>query len=162
VHAARGLARGRLWCRVAAMIAVDWEVGIARPAEEVFLFVADLHNEPHFNPDASNVVQRGDGPVGLGTVVEEDFRRVGHYVTTIAVYEQPTQLVFDARNPRTDARVRFRFAPDGASATTVSCRVELTMKGFMRLLEPLMAPVIRSRIVNTRGPMLKAALERQP
>jgi hypothetical protein len=34
------------------------------------------------------------------------------------------------------------------------------MKGLMRLVEPLMAPMIRKQIQRTRGPMLKAALER--
>jgi hypothetical protein len=34
------------------------------------------------------------------------------------------------------------------------------MKGSMRLAEPLMAPMIRKQIQATRGPMLKAALER--
>jgi|SRR5579862_241335 len=141
------------------MIGVDWEIRVERPTEEAFDFLADLHNEPRFNPDASNIVQRGDGAIGLGTVFEEDFRRIGHYVTTIDVFERPTLLGFDARNPRADAQVRFRFTPEGPSKTIVSCRVELTMKGLMRFAEPLMAPTIRKQISTTRGPMLKAALE---
>ena len=141
------------------MIVADWQVRIERSAEEVFDFVADLHNEPQFNPDASNIVQVSDGPIGRGTVFEEDFKRVGRYVTTIVVYERPTELAFDARNSRVDARVRFRFAALGASETDVSCRVELTMKGLMRLAQALIAPVIRRQIQTTRGPMLKGALE---
>ena len=54
--------------------------------------------------------------------------RVGHYVTTIARYERPSELAFDARNPRTDAYVAFRFAPAGDGATDVSCDVRLTMR----------------------------------
>lgn len=141
------------------MLGVNWEIRIERPVQDVFDFVADLHNEPQFNPDASNVVQKSDGAIGLGTVFEEHFKRIGRYVTTIHVYERPSELGFDARNPRVDAQVRFRFAPDGASATNVSCRVELTTKGLMRITEPLMAPMIRKQIRTTRGPMLKAALE---
>jgi hypothetical protein len=34
------------------MIVADWNVEINRPPEDVFDFVADLHNEPQFNPDA--------------------------------------------------------------------------------------------------------------
>ncbi len=143
------------------MIRADWQITIARAPQDVFDFVADLHNEPQFNPDASNIVQKTDGAIGAGTVFEEDFKRIGRYVTTIDVFERPAELGFDARNPRTDALVRFQFAPEGASATSVSCRVQLTMKGFMRFLEPLMAPMIRNQIQKTRGPMLKAALERQ-
>jgi hypothetical protein len=140
------------------VISTRWEVTIERSPEEIFDFVADLRNEPQFNPDASNIEQKTPGEIGLGTVYEEDFKRVGRYVTTIDLYNRPDELGFEALNPRTDAWVRFQFAPHGGSATDVSCVVELTMKGFMRFAEPLMAPMIRRQIERTRGPMLKAAL----
>jgi hypothetical protein len=141
------------------MIRASWQIRIERPAEEIFDFVADLRNEPQFNPDASNIEQQTPGPVGLGTVWTEDFRRIGRYETTIDEYERPAKLGFDARNPKTDAVVRFSFEPQGDAATDVSCVVELTMKGAMRLMEPLMASMIRRQIEQTRGPMLKKALE---
>ncbi len=141
------------------MIRASWQIEIERSPEAVFDFVADLRNEPRFNPDASNIVQKTSGEIGMGTVYEEDFKRIGRYVTTIDVFDRPTQLGFDARNPKTDARVRFRFTSSGPSATEVSCTVELTMKGLMRVIEPLMAPMIRRQIEGSRGPMLKAALE---
>ncbi len=141
------------------MISAGWSIVVERPLESVFDFVADLDNEPRWVDDASNVVRISPGAVGLGTVWEEDFKRVGHYTTTIDRYERPGELGFDARNPRTDARVRFAFAAEGESATRVSCTVELTMKGPTRLLEPLMAPMIRRQIRTSRGPKLKAALE---
>jgi len=140
------------------MIRATWTQRIERPVEQVFDYVADLDHEPEWNADASNVVRVTPGEVGLGTVWEEDFRRVGHYVTTIDAYERPRAVSFDARNPRTDARVRFQFAPDGSEATTVSCTVELTMKGAMRLLEPLLSGSIRKQIEHSRGPMLQRAL----
>jgi len=142
------------------VIRASWQIRIERPAGEIFDFVADLRNEPQFNPDASNIEQRTPGPVGLGTVWTEDFKRIGRYETTIDVYDRPSGLGFDARNPKTDALVRFRFEPQGEAATDVGCVVELTMKGAMRILEPLLAPMIRRQIEQSRGPMLKRALER--
>jgi uncharacterized protein YndB with AHSA1/START domain len=143
------------------VIRATWTQRIERPPEEVFDYVADLDHEPEWNPDASNVVRTTPGEVGLGTVWEEDFRRVGHYVTTIDRYERPHELSFDARNPRTDAHVGFGFSPDGDGATEVSCVVELTMKGPVRLFEPLMAGPVRKQIERSRGPLLKQALERR-
>ncbi len=140
------------------MITARWTTQIGRPVEEVFDYVSDLENEPQWNPDASNVVQMSDGPVGPGTEWEEDFARIGHYVTKIARYERPSAVEFDARNPRTDAYVAFRFAAAGDSATDVSCEVRLTMKGVMRVLEPLMAPMIRRQIETARPETLRAAL----
>ncbi|MGN6377895.1 MAG: SRPBCC family protein [Gaiellales bacterium] len=143
------------------MISVAWQIRIERPPEDVFDFVADLRNEPQFNPDASDVTQETPGPIGLGTVYTETFRRVGRYRTTIDRYERPTELGFDARNPKADASVQFRFSPAGEGATDVSCTVELRMKGAMRLAERALAPTIRKQIEHTRGPMLKQALESQ-
>jgi uncharacterized protein YndB with AHSA1/START domain len=141
------------------VIRATWQTQVPRPVEEVFDYIADLDNEPEWNPDASNVTRISPGPVGLGTVWEEDFRRVGHYVTTIDAYERPSVLSFDARNPRTDAHVRFELAADGEDATQVSCVVELTMKGGMRIAEPLLAPMIRRQIERERPESLRQAFE---
>ena len=141
------------------MIRVGWEIRIERAAEDVFDFVADLRNEPKFNPDASDIKQVTPDPIGLGTVYSETMRRIGQYRTTIDRYERPTALGFDARNPKADANVQFTFTPAGEGATDVSCTVELRMKGAMRLMEKAMAPTIRKQIEHSRGPMLKQALE---
>jgi uncharacterized protein YndB with AHSA1/START domain len=144
------------------VIRAAWRERIERPAEEVFDYVADLDHEPEWNPDASNVVRTTPGDIGVGTVWEEDYRRVGHYVTTVDHFERPRELSFDARNPRTDARVRFELVTADDGATVVSCVVELTMKRSMRLLEPLLARTIRRSIESARGPALRRALERRP
>jgi hypothetical protein len=140
------------------LIAASWKITVGRKPEEVFDFVADLNNEPAFNPDASNIVKTSAGEIGLGTVYTEDLRRIGTYTTTIDQYERPSKLGFDARNPKCDAIVRFRFEPSG-EATSVSCSVQLTFKGLQRLFEPLLGGMIRKQIESNRGPMLKAALE---
>ena len=140
------------------MIRASWQMRIARPVEEVFDYIADLQNEPEWNPDASNVVRTSPGQIGLGTVWEEDFRRVGHYVTTVDEYERPSVVSFDARNDRADAHVRFELSADGPGATDVSCAVVLTMKGAMRMLEPLLRSTIRRRIERDRPATLQRAL----
>jgi hypothetical protein len=141
------------------VITASWQITIARSPEEVFDFVADLNNEPKFNPDASNVVRTSPAEIGLGMTYTEDIRRVGAYTTTIDEYERPSKLGFDARNRRCDALVRFRFEPADEDATNVSCLVELTFKGLQKLFEPLLRGMIRKQIEANRGPMLKAALE---
>jgi uncharacterized protein YndB with AHSA1/START domain len=143
------------------VIRASWSVRLDCPPEQAFDYVADLEHEPEWNPDASNVVRTTPGALGQGTTWEEDFRRVGHYVTRIDRYERPRELAFDARNPRTDAHVAFSFAAAGDGATDVSCTVELTMHGGMRLLEPLLAGSIRRQIERSRGPALQHALARR-
>ena len=140
------------------MIRASWTTRIDRPVEEVFDYVADLAHEPEWNPDASNIVRKTTGEVGLGTTWEEDYKRVGHYVTRIDRYERPSELAFDAKNPRTDAYVTFHFARAGETATDISCTVDLAMKGFMRVLEPLLAGMIRNQIETKRPQTLRRAL----
>lgn len=144
------------------MISASWQIRVDRPPEQVFDFVADLRNEPQFNPDASNILQETTGPTGLGTVYTEDFRRIGSFRTTIDRYDRPGALGFDARSPKADANVQFTFRAAGEGATDVSCTVELRMKGGMRLMEPTMASTVRRQIEQTRGPMLKRAVESLP
>ena len=141
------------------VITASWQIEIARPVGEVFDYVADLSNEPEWNPGASNVVQQTPGGVGVGTVFEEDFKGGGHYITKVDIYEPPSRVGFDARNPRTDVLVRFDFSARGTNATLVGCIMQLTMKGVFRLIEPLAGPLIRREIQHSRGPGLKAALE---
>jgi len=140
------------------VIRTGWEVRVDRTPEHVFDFVADLRNGPAWNPDSSNVVMTSDGPVGLGSVFEEDRERFGRTVTTIDLFERPARLGFDARASRVHVRVRYAFEPDGAG-TNVSCAAELRLRGASRLLEPVLAAVARRGVETSRGPALKAALE---
>jgi uncharacterized protein YndB with AHSA1/START domain len=142
------------------MIRASWKTRIDRPAADVFDYLADLENEPSWNPDASNVVRTTDGAIGVGTTWEEDYGRIGHYVTRVDRYDRPSALAFDARNPKTDAYVAFSLAPAGEAATDVSCEVKLTMHGFMRVMEPFLSPMIRRQIETERPKTLGAALSR--
>ncbi len=144
------------------MISASWQIQIDKPADEVFDFVADLNYEPKWNPEATNIVKKTEGEVGLGTVYTEDFARIGMCTTTIDVFDRPADLGFDARNPKCDALVRFHFVPAGEGATTVSCNVDLTFKGTMKLIAPLMAGKVRKSIETERGPALKNAVEARP
>ena len=141
------------------MIRASGSFTVERPAEEAFDFVADLENEPTFNPDASNIVRTSADPIGLGTTYEEDVKPLGHFVVRIHEYERPTLLGFDATNRRADIRVLFRFRPRDASTTDVSAEIEMRPKGMLRLAEPLLRPMVRRMYERRRAPMLKRALE---
>ena len=140
------------------MIHATGSIRIERPAEAIFDYVSDLRNEPEFNPDASSIVKTSPGPIGLGTVYEEDVKPLGDFVVTIDRYERPTLLGFDAKNKRADIRVRFHFTPDGA-ATNVRAQIEFRLRGPLRALEPLLRPMIGRVYERKRGPMLKRACE---
>jgi Polyketide cyclase / dehydrase and lipid transport len=140
------------------MIRARGTVQVRRSAEDCFDFIADLCNEPKFNPDASHIVKATDGPIGLGTVFTENVKPLGHFEVRIDEYERPRLLGFDARNARATIPVRFRFASVG-SETRIDAEIELQLKGPLRLLEPVMRPLVSRMYERKRGPMLKRALE---
>ena len=150
--------RARRYAR--AVIRTDWQVRVDRTPEQVFDFVADLRNGPAWNPDSSNVVMTSDGPVGPGSVFEEDRERFGRTVTTIDLFERPKRLGFDAHASRIRVRVRYALEQDGAG-TNVVCTAELRLRGASRLLEPMLAAVAKRGVETSRGPALKTALERE-
>ncbi len=139
------------------MIRAEGRVRIARPAEEVFDFLADLHNEPTFT-DASNIVKTTEGPIGLGTIYTETVKALGRFEVEIDRYERPTLLGFDARNSKAHIPVRYRLTAVGGE-TDVLTEVELHFRGPIRLLEPVMRPIVQRTYERKRGPMLKRAIE---
>lgn len=46
---------------------IENQAAIARPAEEVFAFVADPRNDPKWHTDVLEVHRTDDGPVGAGS-----------------------------------------------------------------------------------------------
>jgi hypothetical protein len=142
------------------MIRARGQIRIERPAEQVFDFLADLSNEPQFNPDASDIVNVTEDEIGLGTVYTETVKPLGFFEVRIHEYDRPRLLGFDARNSRADIRVVFRFTPvDGA--TDMTAELDMEPKGAFRLMTPLLGPMVRRTLQKQRGPRIKRAVESQ-
>ena len=69
---------------------ISWESStfIARPAEEVFAYVADVRNDPNWHKDVhSATVIKGNGQLGAGTVF--DVKGMVSGTEEIIAYEPP-------------------------------------------------------------------------
>jgi hypothetical protein len=66
-------------------------IGIARPIEEVFDFVADETNEPRYNEDMVLCEMVTPGPIRVGTRYEAKMKNTGPAPMTVEVtgYERP-------------------------------------------------------------------------
>jgi hypothetical protein len=117
------------------VIRAGWQIRIERPIQQVFDYVADPAHASVWSTDA------------------------GRYELTRDLCEPPGELGFVARNANAEARVRFHLTRAGDAATHVVCDVEMTFKGVLRAVEPLLAAVARRGVEQNRGPALKAALE---
>ena len=145
------------------MFVVDTVVEIERPAEEVFDFVADMTNAPLWQSGLHRVERIPPGPVRVGSEHVFERRFAGR---TLKSRNRITEL-----QPRT--RIAFEIPLGWISGSAayevtrteggcrVGCRMEFRARGLGRLVEPLLARVLRhdSRRDDQR---LKAVLESQP
>jgi len=128
---------------------------LACPPEHVFDTLADLRNETKWNSRVSTAELRSPEPVELGS----RFAIVNggtEYEVTITTYERPSRLVLDASgNPDLTIAYTFAAADDG---TELGSDFDFRPRGVLRLLFPLLAPVIR-RDVPKQYVSLKALCE---
>lgn len=116
---------------------------VARPAPEVFAFLADVTNEAKWNPWAKWVRKLGDGPIGPGSVFRGSYQSFGELDQDLIDFEPPRRLTYHSV-PRLmkDARMTFELEAVGDS-TRVKVIGVARPAGLMRLMEPMM--VLRMR-----------------
>lgn len=129
-------------------VVVEESVQIARPPAEVWNAIADYGFDHEWRHGLRDMTPDPPGPPALGTMVHEVVRSSGHdYVADCAV----TEL---------DPGVSYRFAgtgtigglaggravrPDDAGSGAVfTYTIEMKPKGGIRLLSPLLGPIVRS------------------
>jgi hypothetical protein len=120
----------------------SFTVTIARPVDEVFDAMADARNEIHWNDQVSASSLVGSEPIGGGS----EFRTVNRgrpYRARISRYERPASLGFDVTGDTMDIRAEFRFLAEGPAAASLTASFDMRPKGVMRVLLPLMSPLLR-------------------
>ena len=129
---------------------------IACPPEEVFDTLADLRNDTRWNSRVSSAELRSAEPIGLGS----RFAIVNGgtaYDVTITGYDRPSRLELEASgNP--ELTIACTLTPTG-EGTELQSDFDFRPKGALKVLFPLLAPVIR-RDVPKQYASIKALCER--
>jgi carbon monoxide dehydrogenase subunit G len=132
------------------------------PPADVFDFVADVGNEPAWNPDLLSVQETSAGPVGLGSTRSGQYRHIGTVRTTVMEYERPTRLAFVAQAAHAEMTIAFRFEPVDGGATRMRVDGTLQLAGPLRLAERSLRGSV-ARQYAARASAIKRALdERAP
>ena len=135
---------------------VTARTAIACPPERVFDTIADIRNDVEWNGRVSSADLQSGEPVGPGS----SFALVNggtRYDVTLTTYERPRRLVVEARgNP--DLTITYTLTPAG-EGTDVESEFDFRPKGILKVLFPLLAPVIR-RDIPKQFASLKALCER--
>ena len=140
---------------------VEGEIVIHRPVEEVFDFVADERNEPHYNPRMLRAEKITDGPVGPGTRFLAELETMGHTMpmtVEFTNYDRPRRVTSCTRSSMMTTVGTLTFVPI-ADGTRMRWSWDVRPRGIRRVLDPLVGCLGRRQEQNIWG-SLKRLLER--
>lgn len=138
---------------------ISWESStfIARPAEEVFAYVADVRNDPKWHKDVrAATVIKGNDQLGEGTVFDVQAKVSG--TEEIVAYEAPHKVVLKGGDMGKMLPTDIRTIEPVDGGVRFTRHVDLDASGFMGWMTKRMLGMVAKR--NDRFVQnLKQALE---
>ncbi len=117
------------------------ELHIDCPPATAFDLMADVRKLTEWNDGASKAEMRSAEPVGPGSTFIA-VNRGQEMESTITTFQRPDRLDFSVKGKAMDVAATFMFSGAG-SGTQLVIEFDPTPKGIMKLLFPLLRPVIR-------------------
>jgi uncharacterized protein YndB with AHSA1/START domain len=114
------------------------DLHVAASPEDVFDRLADMRNDPHWNPMAIEMEKIGDGPVGSGTRFEGKMKRVGPMHMVITEYDRPRRLAMRGGGRPSEVDFSASFEP-AEGGTRVRTQLDMEPRSIAKLFSPLMA-----------------------
>ncbi len=135
-------------------------VTIARPADAVFAFLADLRNIPEWNYAIERTVPTSPGPAGVGATYRQTrtIPRRSEENLRVIVFEPPGRLAIRGQLGPFQATTSYLLQP-AAGGTRLTNTVELEpISALLRPLGPLVLPRIKTAVAGNLA-TLKELLE---
>jgi len=135
-------------------------VTIARPADEVFAFLADLRNIPAWNYAIERTMQTSPGPAAVGATYRQTRTIPRHSEETlqITVFEPPSRLTIHGQLGPFQATTSYLLTP-ATGGTRLTNDVELQpTSALLRPVGPLVVPRIKEAVAGNLS-TLKQLLE---
>lgn len=143
------------------MAHAEQTVTVARPAQEVFAFLADGLNEPKWRPDVTEVLPAEGSGVGAvwkqtmkgpgGRSIRGDYR--------ITRQDEPILLEFEVIAGPARPTGRFALVALSPTSTSVTFTLDLQPTGLMRLMASMIAKQVTKEAAAIHN--LPAAMDRQ-
>jgi uncharacterized protein YndB with AHSA1/START domain len=134
------------------MIQVSSVVDVDAPAEIVFPYLSDPFRQSEWTPNFRELVQRPDGPPGLGTRYRGRLRVFGTVNFVIDQFDPGRMFRVDTDPPGARLTHRFIITPTAGGAR-VSHFVELEPRGPLRLASPLIGLLVKLMVVDLNRQM---------
>ncbi len=135
---------------------------VKHPIEQVFDYVADMHNDEHWAPFVHNVTQvAGDRP-GVGATYSFTQHLGEHRIemeSTITVYERPRRLRWEIEHKAMDyeANMAFEPVPRGTRITQTNFERWTYAPWWLRLA----GPIVVRRQLRRQLALLERALDKE-
>ena len=136
-------------------------VTIARPAEEVFAFLADFANVPQWNYAIEQTWQTSPGPAGVGATYRQarTIPRRSEEGFEVTDFAPPSRLAVEGQIGPFNASSSYLLQPT-AGGTRLTNDVELEpSSALLRPFGPLAIPTVKAAVARNLG-TLKQLLER--
>jgi uncharacterized protein YndB with AHSA1/START domain len=131
---------------------------IERPPADVFAEIVDLESFPRWNPTTKRARKLSSGPTGEGTRFELAIRWFGTTVQELVGFEPDRRVTLVPQLRAMSGGHTFVLAPQDGD-TRVDHELEMTPRGAMRLMTPLVGMIGRRNLTKTAA-ALKAWVER--
>lgn len=141
------------------MIQISNSIEIARPVAQVFLYVAEVQNNPQWMP-VQSVKRISEGPISRGTKFKQQFLLMGNQYELeglITEFQPHEKIAFVYDSPVFVWRGSYLFQPAPLGAR-MSAKGVVTLTGPLKMMETMFAPKIR-KLINDTAPNLKTILE---
>jgi uncharacterized protein YndB with AHSA1/START domain len=122
-------------------VRIEQSFTVTRPPDETFLYLADIENEPRWNPWAIKVTKVTSGPIGPGSRFRGRYKRFGVVEQELADYLPPRRITYRS-NTMGAASMTFELQPH-TSGTLITLRGEAHPPGLMQLFDPLIGLMMR-------------------
>ena len=128
------------------MAAFTDKMHIDSPSTTVFDLLADARNELQWNSGVSRVELLTDEPVGTGSQFIVADRR-GEHEVTITLFDRPDRVEFAMTSKEMDVAIKYAFTETDGTTTAVG-KFEAQPKGYMKLLLPMLMPMIKRDVAK--------------
>lgn len=146
------------------MIEINAGVDVARPADDVFAYLADFENNPRWQRGMRAARWTSEPPVRVGSTYEQEATFLGRRITSnfeVVDVTPGRSVTIRSTGGTFPIEVTRRVEPDGPGRSRVSATVRGAPNGWFRLLTPVMAALVR-RSVQGDYERLKEVLENPP
>ena len=114
---------------------------IDRPIDEVFSFLADARNRPHWDESVDKEELTSPEPIGVGSTIRTTFRSMGReyqYTWEIVEHVPPRRMRVESTSRPFPTTLAFEIG-EREGGTAVDASVTGRPDGLLRLLQPIVA-----------------------